>query len=126
MLLTKNELPEYYPTAVAMTEEDVSTFLFRANAYCIGIIGGVPTYTPQYPAEPVKAAVALAFEIFAEGQKAQTNSVTGRITEAAPTGHYVRNADNPLDVVDKMLLGYAAYFRSTITVVNADNGVKFL
>lgn len=126
MLLTKNELPEYYPTAVAMTDNDVNTYLSRANAYCIGIIGGVPTYTPQYPAEPVKTAVALAFEIFAEGQKAQTNPVNGRITERAPTGFYVRNADNPLDVVDKILLGYAAYFRDTIIVVNPDNGVKFL
>lgn len=126
MLLTMNELPEYYPTAINMTDNDKATFLSRANAYCLGIIGGVPTYTPQYPAEPVKAAVALAFEIFAEGQTAQTNEVNGRITEAAPTGHYVRKADNPLDVVDKILMGYADYFRRTIIIINADNGVKFL
>lgn len=127
MLLTVNELPQFYPAATAMNAADVAKFLARANAYAIGIIGGVPVYTVEYPAEPVKTAVALAFEIFAEGQTAITNPVNGRITEAAPTGFYVRKADNPLEVVDKMLVGYAAYFkRTTITIVDADNGVKFL
>lgn len=126
MLLARNELPQFYPEALAMTEDDQAKYLNRANAYCIGVIGGVPTYTPEYPAEPVKTAVAMAFEIFAEGQKAQTNPVNGRITEAAPTGHYVRRADNPLTVIDTMLKGYADYFKSTIVIVDDPRGVKFL
>lgn len=125
MLLVLNELPQYYPEAAAMTAGDQAKYLARANTYCIGVIGGVPTYSPEYPAEPVKTAVAMAFEIFAEGQAAQTNPVNGRITEAAPTGFYVRKADNPLDVIDKMLLPYALHFKSTAPVVDADNGVQF-
>jgi len=127
LLLPLNELPEYLPEAIAMSTNDQAKFLARANTYCIGIIGGVPIYTPEYPAEPVKTAVALAYEIFAEGQTAQTNPVNGSITEAAPTGFYVRKADNPLDVVDKMLMAYSIYFkRTTIIVTDAANGVQFL
>lgn len=126
-LLPLNELPQYLPEAAVMSEDDQAKFLARANAYCIGIIGGVPTYTPEYPAETVKTAVALAFEIFAEGQTAQTNPVNGQITEAAPPGYYVRKADNPLAVVDTMLLAYAIYFKSTSTnPTSIDNGIQFL
>lgn len=123
-LLPKNELPQYVPESQKMQDDDVTKYLARANSYCLGIIGGVPRYTTALPAETVKAAVGLAFEIFAEGQKAQTNPVNGLITEAAPTGHYVRKADNPLDVVNQMLAPYAAaYILDNITT--ADNGIAF-
>lgn len=125
-LLPINELPQYLPEAAAMTDADQAKFLARANAYCIGVIGGVPTYTPEYPAETVKTAVALAFEIMAEGQTAQTNPVNGQITEAAPAGYYVRKADDPLAVVDKMLLAYAIYFKSTsVNPIASDNSIRF-
>lgn len=126
MLLTKEELPTYYPEAAAMQANDITKYLPRANAYCLGFIGGVPTYTGEYPADPVKAAVALAFEVFAEGQIAQTDNVNGNITEGAPVGFYVRKADNPLEVVNQMLQAYANRYKSTQEAANADNGVRFL
>lgn len=126
MLLTKDELPNYYPEAAVLQPNDITKYLLRANAYCLGYIGGVPAYTAEYPAEPVKAAVALAFEVFAEGQIAQTDNVNGNITEAAPVGFYVRKADNPLEVVNQMLQAYANRYKSTQEAANADNGVRFL
>ncbi|WP_332648890.1 hypothetical protein [Lysinibacillus sp. 54212] len=122
--LTVKELPSYYPTAASMFVDDVTRFLHRANSYAFGVIGGVPKYTEQLPAEHLKTAVALAFEILAEGQKAEVNAVNGFITEAAPTGHYVRKADDPLDVVEQMLLPYKRAFEAQ-NATNADNGVQF-
>jgi hypothetical protein len=124
-LLPINELPQYLPETSNMTEYDQKKFLARANGYCIAKIGGIPTYTVELPAEPVKTAVALAFEVFAEGQDAQTNSVNGNITEAAPNGFYVRKAENPLDVVDVMLMPYAAAFKAGNSAAS-DNGIMFL
>jgi len=123
--LTEAELAKYNHEAANMTAGDKARFLNRANGYAFGIIGGIPTYSEKLPAEQVKAAVALAFEIFAEGQEAQTNSVNGNITEAAPTGHYVRKADDPLTVVEKMLLPYKEAFIRQNTE-SADNGLMFL
>lgn len=123
--LTESDLPNYCPDAANMTAGDKKKYLNRANGYAFGIIGGIPKYTEQLPAETVKTAVALAFEIFAEGQEAQTNNVNGNITEAAPAGYYVRKADNPLEVVDKMLLPYAEAFKNQNTA-SADNGIMFL
>jgi hypothetical protein len=123
--LTVDELPTYCPEVANMTAGDKTKYLNRANGYAFGIIGGIPSYTDQLPATTVKTAVALAFEIFAEGQEAQTNTVNGNITEAAPTGHYVRKADDPLTVVDKMLLPYAEAFKNQNTTT-ADNGIMFL
>lgn len=123
--LTENELPTYYPEASNMVEGDRKKFLNRANSYAFGIVGGVPTYSPMLPAEQIKAAVALAFETLAEGQQAKTNDVNGNITEAAPTGYYVRKADDPLAIVDKMLLPYKEAFEAQNTAL-ADNGIMFL
>ncbi|MED3571958.1 hypothetical protein [Cytobacillus praedii] len=123
--LTEGDLPTYYPAAVKMSEDDKKKYLSRANAYAFGIVGGIPTYSVQLPEAQIKAAVALAFEILAEGQDAQTNSVNGNITEAAPTGFYVRKASDPLAVVDKMLLPYKSAFESQNTA-SAENGVIFL
>lgn len=123
--LTESDLPNYYPAAANMSENDIKKYLARANGYAFGVIGGVPQYSAQLPEDQVKAAVALAFETLAEGQDAQTNNVNGNITEAAPTGFYVRKADNPLEVVDKMLLPYKNAFENQNTA-SADNGVMFL
>ncbi|WP_433958543.1 hypothetical protein [Cytobacillus horneckiae] len=123
--LVDDDLKKYNPEAVNMTEGDKVKFLNRANSFAFGVIGGVPKYTPELPEEQLKAAVALAFEILAEGQEAQTNSVNGNITEAAPNGHYVRKAEEPLAIVEKMLLPYKeAFIRQNATT--ADNGIMFL
>lgn len=124
-LLPDSELPQYLPEADSISAADTKKFLARANAYCLAKIGGVPTYNADLPAETVKTAVALAFEIFAEGKEAQTNTVNGNITEAAPTGFYVRKSDNPLDIVDAMLIPYAAAFKAG-NAAASDNGIMFL
>lgn len=124
MLLPENELAIYVPESARMTDENRLKFLQRANGYALGIIGGIPTYTVERPDGPVKTAVGMAFELFAEGQDAQTNPVNGTITEAAPTGWYVRKADRALDVVDRMLQPYADEFRRGNSAVN-DNGIQF-
>jgi hypothetical protein len=108
-----------------MAAGDKTKYLSRANGYAFGVIGGIPTYNDQLPADQLKAAVALAFEVFAEGQEAQTNPVNGNITEAAPTGHYTRKAEDPLAVVDKMLQPYKDAFERQNTAA-ADNGLMFL
>lgn len=123
--LNESELPTYCPDAAKMAEGDRKKYLNRANGYAFGAIGGIPTYTEKLPADTVKIAVALAFEIFAEGQEAQTNSVNGNITEAAPAGYYVRKADNPFTVVDTMLLPYKEAFEAQNTA-STDNGLMFL
>ncbi|ACQ68969.1 hypothetical protein [Exiguobacterium sp. AT1b] len=124
MLLPENELAIYVPESARMTEENRLKFLQRANAYALGIIGGIPTYTIEKPDGPVKTAVGMAFEILTEGQDAQTNPVNGNVTEAAPTGWYVRRAERALDVVDRMLEPYADEFRRGNSAVN-ENGMQF-
>lgn len=123
--LKESDLADYNPEAVNIAEGDKKKFLNRANGYAFGVIGGIPKYSPELPETQVKAAVALAFEVFAEGQEAQTNSVNGNITEAAPTGHYTRKADDPLAVVDKMLQPYKDAFERQNTAA-ADNSMMFL
>jgi hypothetical protein len=124
MYLAANELSEYYPKAQNMPENDVKVFLARANAFALGVIGGLPTYTPSLPAEQVKTAVAMAFEVFSEGEDAKTDPVNGNITAAAPSGFFVRKKPSPLETVEKMLAPYAASYANSGTT--ADNGVKFL
>ena len=123
-LLPENELAIYVPESAKMTDTDRAKFLQRANAYALGFIGGIPTYTVKMPDGPVKTAVGMAFEILAEGQDAQTNSVNGDITEAAPAGWYVRKAERALDVVDLILKPYAEEFRRGNSAVS-DNGIQF-
>jgi hypothetical protein len=121
--LTAAELPTYYPEAAAMTEGDVTKFLGRANSYCYGVIGGDP---PTIDTN-LKIIVATAFEILAEGQTAQTDPVTGDITEAAPTSAFNRSDRNanPLSAVDKMLLPYKRDFESA-NKAQSDYGVVWL
>ena len=87
MLLKKDELLEmWYKRGKPINEDDVDLYLSRANAWCLGYIGGVP---PMLPGEEVnrpslKTAVALCFEIMARGETKQINEETGNITEVAP------------------------------------------
>lgn len=119
--LTKDELPDYYPNN--MPDGDVTKYLARANAYCFGVIGGDP---PQVD-DNLKAIVAHAFEILAEGQTAQTDPTTGIITEAAPASTFNRSDRNanPLLAVDKMLLPYKKAFEAA-NEAQSDFGVSWL
>lgn len=119
--LTAVELPTYYTPAAAMESEDVTTFLQRANAYAKGEIGGVPPTVD----EDLKAAVALAFEIFTKGETAQVDDFTGNVTEAAPGGQYSRKTSDPLDVVKAMLRPYRLAFERA-NATQTDRGVVFL
>jgi len=125
--VTATELPALYPTALSMDAGDVTKFLGRANAYAVGIIGGVlPTtaYSDQLPITAVKDAVSLAFEIMSKGLTGAADSLTGNITELGPTGLYAK-APDPLKTVDAMLAPYAAAYdrRNTVT---SERGVRFL
>jgi hypothetical protein len=119
--LTAAELPTYYPNNMA--EGDVTKYLGRANAYCFGVIGGEPPNVD----DNLKVIVSTAFEILAEGQTSQTDSVTGIITESAPVSSFSRDKanSNPLAAVDKMLLPYKKAFEAANTA-QADNGVTWL
>lgn len=128
MFLTVEELPTYYATATNMEAADVTKFLGRANAYAMGVIGGVLPSTAysddRLPIVGVKNAVALAFEIFSKGQTGASDPLTGNITEIGPTGLYVRQPD-PLKTVDAMLKPYAEeYDRRNAS--KAENGMRFL
>ncbi|MGG3803164.1 hypothetical protein [Metabacillus fastidiosus] len=126
-LLADSELNDYLPEAANMTADDRKKYLNRANSYALGVIGGIPLYTDKHPAETVKTAVALAYEIFAEGQEAQTNPVNGNITEAAPVGFYARKANSPFEVVDKMLQPYAEIFKGNEAESGqSDKGIMWL
>lgn len=128
MLLTAVELPTYYPEAANMSEGDVAKYLGRANSYCLGVIGGEPPAVPwDVGWTNLKAIVATAFEILAEGQTAQTDPVTGNITEAAPSSAFNRSDRNanPLSTVDKMLLPYKTAFESE-NAAASDFGVIWL
>lgn len=124
--LTAAELPSYYPTAATMDMGDVTKFLGRANAYAVGIIGGVlpaAAYSDQLPLTAVKDAVSLAFEIMSKGLTGASDNVTGNITEVGPTGQYAK-APDPLKTVEAMLKPYAAAYdrRNTAT---SERGVRF-
>lgn len=123
--LLRNELVTYYPKATALTEDDQNRFLAQANAYAFGFIGGIPQLSTSLPPDSLKAAVALAFEILATGEEAAINTTNGNITEAAPTGYYVRKADNPFAVVDRMLAPYAEAFKAA-NAAKSDNSMVFM
>ncbi len=125
--LTAAELPAFYPTAATMEAGDVTKFLGRANAYAVGIIGGVlpaSTYNDLLPEVAIKDAVSLAFEIFSKGLTGAADSLTGNITEVGPTGIYAKTPD-PLKTVEAMLKPYTAAYdrRNTAT---SERGVRFL
>jgi hypothetical protein len=118
--LTAAELPIYYPNNMALN--DVTKYLYRANAYCYGVIGGDPPTVD----ENLKVIVSTAFEILAEGQTSQTDDDTGIITEAAPASAFSRVKDSsPMAAVDKMLLPYKKAFEAANTE-QADNGLTWL
>lgn len=123
--LTETELiSTYYPRASDMTQSDRTLYLQRANSFAWGVIGGEPPTVD----EPLKAAVALAFEIMSKSETgANVNQVNGNITEAAPAGFFARNGRqyDPLETVKTMLLPYAAAFDATNTT-KSDKGVLFL
>lgn len=121
--LSAQDLPSYYKPAANMTQDDVTTYLQRANAYAKGEIGGDPPTID----DDLKAAVALAFEIFTKGETAQVDDFTGNVTEVAPGGHYARRSDykDPLDVVKAMLRPYRLAFERA-NATQSDRGVAFL
>lgn len=127
MFLTEAELKTmYYTKAASMTAGDVSQFLRKANAYAFGVIGGTPPTITGDDGTSLKAAVALAFELFAKADTAQVNVTTGDITEAAPAGAFVRNKErDPWAIVDGMLKPYAEAFKAA-NVTKSDRGVAFL
>ncbi|XJZ25954.1 hypothetical protein ACF5W4_11130 [Bacillota bacterium Lsc_1132] len=129
MYLTADELKNtYYPKAASMVEGEVKLYLARANSYALGIIGGKPAFTDQLPEEQLKAAVAMAFELFSQGETATVNSVNGNITEAAPAGYFQRPPSKqyePFKAVDVMLAPYAALFDRQ-NAVQSEKGVSFL
>jgi hypothetical protein len=121
--LTEADLVNFYPKAVNVEAGDKRTYLQRANAFCKGVIGGEPPTVD----DDLKAAVALAFEIMAQGETAQIEEITGNITEAAPPGQYARNSreKDPLDVVRNMLRPYRLAFEAA-NAAKSDRGVAFL
>lgn len=127
MFLTDDELKTtYYPKAGTMPGPEVTRFNRQANAYAFGVIGGTPPAIPGDDITTLKAAVALAFELFAKADTAQVNPTTGDITEAAPAGAFVRNKErDPWDTVDSMLKPYADAFKAA-NVAKSDRGVAFL
>jgi hypothetical protein len=127
-LLTAEDLPTYYPEAAVIDPAQVAKFLGRANSYCLGVIGGDPPPVPwDADRSNLKAIVATAFEIMAEGEVAQTDPETGNITNAAPESPYNRfdTNRNPLAAVDKMLLPYKRAYEDA-NAVQSDNGVIWL
>lgn len=129
MYLTKEELKAtFYPKAGNMDDTDVTLYLQRANSYALGVIGGIPTFTDQLPADGVKAAVAAAFEFFCKGETAQVNPLNGNITDSAPAGYFQRPPSRqyePLQAVNTMLAPYATLYDSQNTV-QSEKGVSFL
>jgi hypothetical protein len=126
--LTAAELPTYYPEAASMPADQLTKFLGRANSYCLGVIGGDPPTVPwDADRANLKAVVATAFEIMAEGEVAQTDPMTGNITDAAPVSPYNRfdTNRNPLATVDKMLLPYKRAFEDA-NAGQSDYGVNWL
>lgn len=115
----------YYKKAANMEQGELDTYLRRANALAYGEIGGeVPASMDK---ENLKAAVALAFEIFTQGETSQVDDITGNVTEAAPAGSYTRNekARDPLDVVRAMLRPYRLAFEAA-NAAKSDRGISFI
>ena len=110
-----------------MEAGEVAKFLGRANAYAVGIIGGVlplAAYSELLPITVVKDAVSMAFEIMTKGQTGASDIVTGNITEVGPTGQYVK-APDPLKTVETMLKPYAAAY-DRINTATSERGIRFL
>lgn len=132
MLLTKEELLErYYLRAVPVEDKDVNLYLDRANAFCVGYIGGVP---PMLPGEPkdrptLKTAVALCWEIMARGETKQIDQDTGNITDVAPPTGAVKTATqyaaaDQFTTVREMLRPFKNAFEFNTN--QTDRGVKLL
>ncbi len=124
MYLTVVELTStYYPKAATMESTDVNTYLMRANSFAQGIIGG--PLSEEYIDEGLKTAVAMAFEILAQGESAKVDAVTGNITEAAPAGYYQVKRPDPLDTVKTMLIPYTMQY-DRLQLPDNNRGVRFL
>lgn len=124
MLLNNAELTLYFAAAEHMSDSDRTAFLSRANAYCIGEIGGIPPLLDWDPIQDnLKGIVAAAFEIIAEGETAEVDQTNGNVTEAAPTR--AGKATDPLKRVDKMLLPYKSAY-SRMNAETSDSGFSFL
>lgn len=132
MLLEKGELLEmWYKRGKPLNEDDVDLYLSRANAWCLGYIGGVPPMLPGETADrpSLKTAVALCFEIMARGETKQINEETGNITEVAPPTGATKTATqykalDQFQTVRDMLRAYKNAFEYKTS--KTDNGVKFL
>lgn len=132
MLLTKKELLEkYYTRGNPIADNDINLYLSRANAWCIGYIGGVPPMLPGEHADRpgLKVAVALCFEIMARGETKQINEETGNITEVAPPTGATKTATqykalDQFTTVREMLRAYKNAFEDQTS--KTDRGVKFL
>lgn len=124
MYLTAVELISmYYPKAAVMETTDVNTYLMRANSFAQGIVGG--PLPEVYIDDGLKTAVAMAFEIMAQGESAKVDAVTGNITEAAPAGYYQVKRPDPLDTVKTMLIPYTMQYDRLLKPDN-NRGVRFL
>ena len=122
--LTVSELTTaFYKPAAAMNPDTVTTKLAQANSFCKGIIGGdLPAANID---DDLKAAVALAFEVFTKDDTAQVDDDSGAVTEAAPGGAFVRNkARDPLTTVENML-GYYKRLYEQIAAPYTNKGVRF-
>lgn len=128
-ILTRDELvTTYYVKAGNMQSDDVDLYLSRANAWAKGIIGG--DLPAAYITADEKAAVAMAFEIFSQGETGQLSTVNGMVTNVAPTGYYVNSFDqyNPLTTAAGMLAGAAKKYKDLFPdpgTINP-NGIRFL
>lgn len=129
MFLTADELRStYYPDAANMSENDVAKFLTRANAYCSGIVGGVPPFSDDLPADGWKTAVGLAFEILTKGESHQVNPVNGDITPAAPQSSHSRPSSrmyDPFETVKAMLIPYQRAYAAA-NASKTERGFTFL
>jgi len=128
MYLTADELKTTYGKKFAnMDIDDLNTYLQRANTLAYGEIGGIPAGLTSEETAALKGAVALAFEIFANGESGQVDQETGTITEAAPEGVFVRKTykeSDPFAVVKGMLAPFAQ--KVAAAVLEPSRGVMFL
>ena len=114
---------KFYKPSAEMNQDTVTMKLAQANSFCKGIIGGdLPAANID---DDLKAAVALAFEVFTKDDTAQVNDDSGQVTEAAPGGAFVRNkARDPLTTVENMLLYYKILYERLSTNTTS-KGVMF-
>lgn len=132
MLLTKQELlSRYYLRAIPVEDSDVDLYLDRANAFCVGYIGGVPPMLPGEDRErpTLKTAVALCWEIMARGETKQIDDDTGNITDVAPPTGATKTATqyaaaDQFKTVREMLRPFKNAFEFNTN--QTDRGVKFL